>query len=76
MTAPLYALWGDLANSYLTFHGRVIVHGDRAELEHLFPKQRVVPVPDGLPADELFWLRHHPDMADVTFPLQREDFRA
>ena len=69
----MYGILGRSTGQLLTFQGRAILHGDRAEMEFLFPAEKIVPV--------LNWhepyvpLRDHPDMAPVRWPLRKEDFR-
>lgn len=79
------AIEGGMSRELLSFLGRVIVHdGSREELEFLFPKWkngqvRFVEVmlsegyhlQDGRPT---MWLRDHPDMDMVRWPLDRRDF--
>lgn len=70
-----FALAGRSSGELLTYQGRVIVHGDRAEMEFLFPRERVVQVPSWVQPAETMRLQDHPDMAPVTFPLDRREFR-
>lgn len=78
------AIQGGVSKELLSFLGRIIVHdGPKEELEFLFPKHRdgqatFVEVTliegrlqDGRPA---MWLRDHPDMDTVTWPLDPADF--
>jgi hypothetical protein len=74
-----YALWGPVSRDILTYQGRPLVHHDRAELEYLFPRSRVVPMTDAdlaarspLPPMPV---KDHPDMSVVAWPLDRKDFR-
>lgn len=74
-----YALYGEFTGDILTYLGRPLVHDNRAELEWLFPRMRVVPVTD---ADlvrrsplEPMPIAQHPGMSTVVFPLDRRDFR-
>jgi hypothetical protein len=64
-----------------TFQGRVVVHGDRAELEYLIPTHPVVELPGRTPEEvaarlgvPVMPLKDHPDMASVRWPLDRRDF--
>lgn len=75
----VYALWGEVTRDILTLNGRPIVHGNREEMQFIFPRAKVVPVTEAdlkarspLPALEL---RDHPDMQQITWPLDRGDFR-
>lgn len=70
----LYALYGEHSRDVLTYQGRVIVHGSRTEMEWLFPHHRVVEFTPG-PGDRAMWLKDHPSMGAVTFPLSKSDFR-
>jgi hypothetical protein len=70
-----YALQGRTSGSALTYQGRTIVHDDRAELEFLFPGERVVELGALIPEQDTIPLSRHPDMERVRFPLRREDFR-
>lgn len=70
---------GATSGELLTYGGRPIVHPDRAELEWLFPGQRIVRVTERdlvarspLPPLQL---RDHPDLAGWSWPLDRRDFR-
>lgn len=67
-----YALRGSVSGELLTYGGRILVHGDRGELEFLFPGEGVVPYDGALPT---MCIADHPDMASVTWPLNRKDFR-
>lgn len=63
---------GDL----LTWHGRVLVHGNRDELEFLLAGDiRVVECPRDIPPEQCLELRFHPQLASVKWPLDRKDFR-
>jgi hypothetical protein len=65
-----------------SFGGRVLVHGDRAELEYLIPTHPVVELPGTTPEEVaarlgvpvMLW-KDHPDMAAITWPLDRRRFR-
>lgn len=65
---------GARSGELLSYQGRVLVHSIRGEMEWLFPKTRVVRVTDGDLGQEWMWLKDHPDLAHVTWPLKREDF--
>lgn len=69
------SLWAikTLAGDVFTLGGKVIVHGNRAELEFLFPHRQFADMEcSALPMMRLW---DHPDMAGIRFPLHREDFR-
>lgn len=75
----MYALYGEATRDILTKDGRPIVHGNRDEMQFLFPNAKVVPVTEAdlrarspLPPLEL---RNHPDLLHMTWPLDRGDFR-
>lgn len=74
MTNKVYALVGAVTGEFLTYQGAVLCHGDKAELQWLVPNARVVELPSiiGLPK---MWLKDHPDMAAVRWPLTKEQFR-
>lgn len=65
-----------------TFGGRVVLHPDRAELAFLVPTHDVVEL-RGSTAEEVaerlgvptMLLKDHPDMAAVSWPLDRRRFR-
>ncbi len=71
--AGLYALWGDRSQTWITYLGKVLVHGDRAELEFLFPTFKVVPFVGQ--TGQTMQIRDHPQMAPVRWPLDRRDFK-
>jgi hypothetical protein len=71
-----YALQGAVSRDLLTWNGRVLVHSDRAEMEFLFTGDvRVVECPRTIPPEQCLEIRYHPDLAAVTWPLDRRDFR-
>ena len=78
------AVQGGASGELLSFRGQVIVHdGTMEELEFLFPKWvdgqvKFVElelvggsIADGRP---VMWLKDHPDLDMVRWPLRREDF--
>ncbi|MFI8351326.1 hypothetical protein [Streptomyces sp. NPDC085596] len=72
----LYALQGAISRDLLTWNGRVLVHDNRAEMEFLVAGEvRVVPCPRDIPPEQTLELRYHPQLASVTWPLDRKDFR-
>lgn len=73
-TGQLFGLWGGKSGQFLTQDGRVIFHTNRAEMEFLFPGTEVKPV--GVDPLEGIPLQYVRGMEAVTFPLNREDFRA
>lgn len=70
-----YALVGPRTGELLSYRGRIIVHGDKAEMEFLFPQARIVRVSDGDLDRPTMRLQDHPDMVSTSFPLRREEFR-
>lgn len=69
-----YALVGDVTGDLLTWHGRIIVHPSKPEMEFLFPKNRVVRLSMGDLKQPTIQLKDHPGMVAVRFPLRKEDF--
>lgn len=69
-----YAMVGRSSGELLSYGGRVIVHGDRDELQFLFPRARVVRITDGDLGQPTMLLAEHPSMVSVRWPLRREDF--
>lgn len=71
-----YALQGTTSRDLLTWNGRVLVHGNKGELEFLFTGDvRVIPCPRDIPPEQTLDIRYHPQLASVTWPLDRKDFR-
>lgn len=64
-----YCLIGRITKEPLSYKGRVIVHEDKAEMEYLFPNNRVVELPAYFGEDLTIPLKFHPDMDNVKFPL-------
>lgn len=63
---------GDL----LSWHGRVLVHDNRAELEYLLTGDiKIVDCPKDIPPEQTLSIRHHPQYASVRWPLNRRQFR-
>ena len=69
-----YGLVGASSGQLLTYQGRAILHGNRQEMEFLFPNTRVVRVTRGELGQPWMWLKNHPAMEKTTFPLRREEF--
>lgn len=75
MSDKLYVMVGGSSGELLTYRGRVITHGNRREMEYLFPGTRVIELPDNeMRGRPQMALRDHPDMSSVRWPLRREDF--
>lgn len=80
----MWAMAGHLSREVLSFEGRMVVHPDRAELEFLIgDSARLVELTGSTPEEvahrygrPAMLLRHHPDMAAVTWPLDRKAFRS
>lgn len=72
--AKLYALVGATTGEICTYLGQYIVHGDKSEMEYLFPNNRVVEFRPGN-SDRVTWLKNLPSMEPVRFPLNKSDFR-
>ncbi len=76
-----FAVKGRTSGELLSLKGALLVHPDRAELEFLIPGFRVVAVTGGTPEEisqhygrpVMRWVEH-PQMAAVTWPLNRRDF--
>lgn len=79
----MYALKHVRSGELMSKGGRVLVHGDRAELEWLIPGSPTVAlkgdtveeVAGHLGRPVMLW-KDHPDMGPVRWPLNREDFMA
>lgn len=74
-----YALVGPRSGDILTYQGRPLVHGDKGEMEFLFPSSRIVAVTEGdlnrrSPLPPLP-LREHPGLSHLEWPLTRDQFR-
>lgn len=68
-----WALISAMTNEAYTLGGAILVHDNRAELEFLFPGRATKDVSrTTLPTRP--W-KDHPDMAGISWPLRREDFR-
>lgn len=69
-----FALLGGRTGELLSYGGRVLVHGNRHEMEWLFPNTRIVRVTDGDLGQPVMRLADHPGLQHVRFPLRRTDF--
>ena len=69
-----FAMVGARSGELLTFRGKALIHNSRPEMEFLFPNSRVIRVTDGDLKQPWMWLRDHPGMTPVQWPLRREDF--
>ncbi len=71
-----YGLYGVNSRDFLTYGGLVLVHDNAAELEFLIAGDAVVrEIPPDLPESQTCPVRLHPNLANVRWPLSREDFR-
>ncbi|MFD9223816.1 hypothetical protein ACFWDI_28385 [Streptomyces sp. NPDC060064] len=70
-----WALEGPTSHDLLTYGGKVIVHGNRHELEWLMANARVVQCPRSIPPEQTIELRFHPQFEGVSWPLRREEWR-
>lgn len=70
-----YGMVGGSSGQLLTYQGRAILHTDRAEMQFLFPNSRIVRMTRGDLGQPWMWLKDHPDMTQVRFPIRRSDFR-
>lgn len=64
-----WCLVGSTSGEIQTYQGRAITHENKAELEYLFPYNRVVPLPSYFGTGLTVSLKDHPDMDAVVFPL-------
>lgn len=77
----MFAIEGATTKEILSFRGKMVLHHDKAEMEFIFPGQRVV-VLNGYTIQECaqkygrpaMWLKDHPDMANVEWPLDPRRF--
>ena len=69
-----YGMVGPSSGQLLTYQGKALVHDDRDEMTWLFPRVRVVRLSDGDLGQPEMRLQDHPGLAQVRFPLRREDF--
>jgi len=74
MLLSRYALAGNVSGELLTYNGRVLVHDDRAELEFLFPRTRVVRITDGELGQPVMSIKDHPGLTAIRWPLNRGEF--
>lgn len=70
-----YALASNSRYKYITSGGRVIIHGNRKEMEFLFPNNTVIPFNGNPSPDDTIALFAVPGMEAVTFPIREADFR-
>ncbi|NEB70313.1 hypothetical protein G3I39_25130 [Streptomyces fulvissimus] len=70
-----WAIEGPRSRDLLTHGGRVIVHGNRRELEWIIAGARIVQCPRSIPPEQTIGLRWLPQFEGVTWPLRREEWR-
>ena len=71
-----YALQGAISRDLLTWNGKVLVHDNAAEMEFLFAGEvHVIECPRDIPPEQTLDIRYHPQLASVTWPLTKEQFR-
>ncbi|WP_328339543.1 hypothetical protein [Micromonospora sp. NBC_00421] len=75
MSSAQYAYVGPVSGELLSLGGAVLVHDDPAEMAWLMPTMRVIRLPKADMGRPLMRLRDHPDLAAVSWPLNREEFR-
>jgi len=68
-----------LHGQLLSYGGKTLVHGDKAELEFLLVGLtgdiRFVPCPPSLRPEDCMEIRFHPNYAHHQFPLVRSNYR-
>lgn len=65
-----------LHGQLLSWNGKVLVHGDRAELEFLLTGPvRIVPCPPSLRPEDCMEIKFHPQFSHHQFPIRREAYR-
>lgn len=69
-----FAMEGPNSRQLLSYQGKVLVHGDRAELEFLFPGVKVVEPGRALAEYDTLPVKDHPELSHLRWPLRREDF--
>lgn len=71
-----YALQGTTSRDLLTYGGKVLVHDNAAEMAFLFAGDvKVIDCPRTIPPEQTLAIRFHPQLAAVTWPLTKEQFR-
>jgi len=75
MTAKRYGLWGETCRDFLSWHGKVIVHTSKPELEFLVVGCPVREVPASIRPEDTIPIAAHPQFASVQWPLDRRHFR-
>lgn len=70
-----YGIWGENTRGFITYGGRVIIHTNRKELEFLFPENTIKEVWIGPDPDKTIAVWAHPQLAHITFPINKGEFR-
>jgi len=72
-----YAMVGAVSGEPLSYGGLILVHDNPAEMEWLLSgtRNRAVELGDQIPDYDTMPLSQHPDLAKISWPLRREDFR-
>lgn len=70
-----WGLWSTTTRDFLTYGGRILVHDNQGEMEFLFPGAPLRQLPLSIPPDQTLPIALHPDLASVTWPLTRSQFR-
>lgn len=60
----------------LSWRGKVLIHGDKGELEFLLTGDiRIIPCPPSLRAEDCMEIKFHPQFSHHQFPLVRSAYR-
>lgn len=71
-----YVYVGPRTGEVLSYHGAILWHHDRGEMEFLLPGCRVIELPPGEAGGRpLMRLSEHPSLAAVDWPIRKESFR-
>lgn len=70
-----YALQGHVSGQWWTFEGLILTHDNPDEMAFLITGAKPVELPRGVPVDHCMPLPMHPELAHLTWPLKREEFR-
>lgn len=71
--SAMFALLSPVTGGVYSRDGAILVHDNREELEFLFPGRKAKDV-TGTRLPTTQWA-NHPEMAGITWPLRREEFR-
>lgn len=70
-----YGLYGANSRDFLTLGGRILVHDNQHELEFLTTGAAIRELPGDIPDEQTLPISAHPELAGVTWPLNRAEFR-